>query len=91
VYGVGGTGALRDGDVITKVGGIAPRSTEDVIAVVAGAYRNKVYVISGEFWRKGEAWNAVVELPEPKAQDQPLQTRALRKATRASTLEETRP
>jgi hypothetical protein len=65
VQGLGGAGALRDGDVITRVGGIAPRSTEDVIGVVAGAYRNKVYVISGEFWRNGERWNATVELPLP--------------------------
>ena len=79
VYGVGGTGALRDGDVITKVGGIAPRSTEDVIAVVAGAYRNKVYVISGEFWRDGEPWNAVVELPEP---DGHRQTTAVKRGQR---------
>jgi hypothetical protein len=65
VYGLGGVGALRDGDVITRVGGGTPRSVEDVIGVVAGAYRSKAYVVSGEFSRDGEKWNAVVELPIP--------------------------
>lgn len=66
VYGLGASGGLRDGDIVTRVGGMTPRSIEDVIAAVAGCYKNKTYSISGEFWRDGERWNAVVELPEPK-------------------------
>jgi S1-C subfamily serine protease len=62
--------ALRDGDVVTAVGGRAPSSIEDVIAAVASAYKNKVYSISGQFWRDGEPWNAVVELPEPPEKPQ---------------------
>jgi hypothetical protein len=68
VYGLGGVGALRDGDVITRVGGATPRSVEDVIGVVAGAYRARLYAVSGEFWRDGEKWNAVVELPMPEGE-----------------------
>lgn len=66
VTGVGGAGGLRDGDIVTRVGGMTPRSIEDVIGVVAGCYKNKTYSLSGEFWRDGERWNAVVELPPPK-------------------------
>jgi len=64
VYGLGGVGALRDGDVITRVGGATPRSLEDVIGVVAGAYRAKSYMVSGEFWRDGEKIFDVTD-PEP--------------------------
>lgn len=66
VTGLGMAGGLRDGDIVTRVAGATPRSIEDVIAAVAGCYKNKTYTISGEFWRDGERWNAVVELPEPK-------------------------
>lgn len=66
VSGLGAAGGLRDGDVVTRVAGVTPRSVEDVISAVAGCYKNKTYTISGEFWRDGERWNAVVELPEPK-------------------------
>ncbi len=66
VTGIGGAGGLRDGDIVTRVGGMTPRSIEDVIGVVAGCYKNKTYSLSGEFWRDGERWNAVVELPPPK-------------------------
>ncbi|HQP34227.1 MAG TPA: hypothetical protein PLI95_03580 [Polyangiaceae bacterium] len=66
VTGIGGAGGLRDGDIVTRVGGMTPRSIEDVIGVVAGCYKHKTYSISGEFWRDGERWNAVVELPPPK-------------------------
>lgn len=69
VSGLGNVGGLRDGDIITKVQGRTPSSVEDVLAAVSACYQRKIYVLSGEFWRGAEKWNAVVELPEPKTGD----------------------
>lgn len=82
VYGLGGAGALRDGDIITRVGGAAPRSVEDVIGAVAGSYRTKSYVVSGEFWRDGEKWSAVVELPLPEGSEPRASTSSDRRTDR---------
>ena len=68
--GWGGAGtALRDGDIITSLGGRTPSSEGDVIAVVAGAYRAKVYAVSGQIWRNGETLSATVELPIPQGEE----------------------
>lgn len=66
-WGAAGTG-LRDGDIIVSVGGRTPSSVDDVIAAVAGAYRHKVYAVSGRIWRGGETIDVSVELPLPRAE-----------------------
>ena len=64
-WGAAGTG-LRDGDIIVSMGGRTPSSVEDVIGAVAGAYRHKVYAVSGRIWRGGETIDVSVELPIPR-------------------------
>lgn len=67
VHGWGAAGtALRDGDIIVSVGGRTPSSIDDVIGAVAGAYRHKVYAVSGRIWRAGETMDVSVELPIPR-------------------------
>lgn len=64
VYGWGAAGAgLADGDIITIVGGRQPRSVDDVVIAVAGAYKSPVKAVSGQIWRKGKTLSVTVELP----------------------------
>jgi len=74
-WGAAGT-ALRDGDIIVNVGGRTPSSVDDVIAAVAGAYRHKVYAVSGRIWRAGETMDVSVELPIPRDAQEPEATPA---------------
>jgi S1-C subfamily serine protease len=67
-WGAAGTG-LRDGDIIVSLGGGPPSSVDEVIAAVAGAYRRKVYAVSGRIWRAGETIDVSVELPFPEEDD----------------------
>ena len=67
VYGWSAAGAgLADGDIITRVGGRTPTSVDDVVIAVAGAYKTKSYVVSGQIWRNGRILAVTVELPKPK-------------------------
>lgn len=66
LYGVGGFGAgLRDGDVVTAVGGAMTTSVGMVIAAVAGAVRSGARGISAVVWRDQERLNVTVEIPAP--------------------------
>jgi hypothetical protein len=66
LYGVGGFGAgLRDGDVVTAVGGAMTTSVGMVIAAVAGAVRSGARGISAVVWRDQEKLNVTVEIPPP--------------------------
>jgi S1-C subfamily serine protease len=70
VYGWGAAGAgLADGDIITMVGGRQPRSVDDVVIAVAGAYKSPHKVVSGQIWRKGRILAVTVELPTGKARN----------------------
>lgn len=62
--GVSGYGtALRDGDVLVRVGGTPATSEGRVIAAVSGAVRSGARAIDGEVWRAGRRIAVVVELP----------------------------
>lgn len=69
-WGAAGTG-LRDGDIIVSLGGGPPSSVDEVIAAVAGAYRRKVYAVSGRIWRAGETIDVSIELPFPEEDASP--------------------
>ncbi len=67
VYGWGAAGAgLADGDIITMVGGRQPKSVDDVVIAVAGAYKSPHKVVSGQIWRNGRTLAVTVELPTGK-------------------------
>lgn len=85
VHGWGAAGtALRDGDIITRVAGMAPRSVDDVIVAVAAAYRREVYAISGQVWRDGELYNVTVELPMPRGSASKPRTEPQRPASKST-------
>ena len=64
VHGWGAAGAgLADGDIITFVGGRVPKSVDDVVVAVAGAYKGKSPAVSGQVWRNGQVLAVTVELP----------------------------
>jgi hypothetical protein len=58
-YGVG----LRDGDVLTQVGGAPATSRSDVVGAVLQARAARAPAISAIFWREGEPWRLLVEMP----------------------------
>lgn len=73
VHGWGAAGVgLADGDIITRVGGRTPASVDDVVIAVAGAYKSRSPVVSGQIWRNGQVLAVTVELPVAKedAEDQ---------------------
>jgi hypothetical protein len=59
--------ALRDGDVLVRVGGTPATSEGRVIAAVSGALRSGARAIDGEVWRAGRRIHVLVELPRPRA------------------------
>lgn len=59
-FGVG----VQDGDVLTHVSGMPVADTAQVIGAVLGALNRKQEQISARFWRNGEPWALVVELPQ---------------------------
>jgi hypothetical protein len=64
--GVGGLGTpLRDGDVVTSVGGTPATSLAAVTGAVAGAVRGGARVITAVVWRGEQRMNVVVEIPRP--------------------------
>lgn len=61
-----GTG-LRDGDVLTQVGGTQATSEGIVIGIVAGAISQGAKVITGVVWRGEQRIDVAVEIPGPEA------------------------
>ncbi|MDI1432158.1 hypothetical protein [Polyangium sorediatum] len=69
LQGVGGFGAgLRDGDVLTRIGGAPATSVGVVVGVVAGALRHDAKVITGEVWRGEQRLSVAVEVPPIRRQ-----------------------
>jgi len=65
LVGVSGFGVgMRDGDVLTSVGGAPASSYGSVASAVAGALRAGAPSISGEAWRGEQRIFITVELPE---------------------------
>jgi len=60
-----GTG-LRDGDVLTNVGGSPVTSEGAVVGNVAGALSRGAKVITAEVWRGDERFAVAVEIPGPE-------------------------
>lgn len=70
--GVSGYGtALRDGDVLVRVGGTTATSEGRVIAAVSGAVRSGARAIDGEVWRAGRRIQVVVEIPRLRKRARP--------------------
>lgn len=62
--GVSGFGSgLRDGDVLTSVGGVPATSVGAVISAVTGALAKHAPVITGEVWRGDTRLAVAVEIP----------------------------
>lgn len=61
-----GTG-LRDGDILTAVGGTPATSEGVVVALVAGAISQGAKVITGVVWRDDQRFDVAVEIPGPEA------------------------
>jgi len=62
--GVGGLGVgVRDGDVLTEVSGAPASSVAAVINAVVAARSARARAVSARFWRDGEPWQLVVEMP----------------------------
>ncbi|HMY15650.1 MAG TPA: hypothetical protein PKA58_04935 [Polyangium sp.] len=61
-----GTG-LRDGDILTQVGGTSATSEGVVIGIVAGAISQGAKVITGVVWRGEQRLDVAVEIPGPEA------------------------
>lgn len=55
--------ALRDGDLLVRVGGAPATSPAAVIAAVSGALRAGARVVTAEIWRAGERLPVAVEIP----------------------------
>jgi S1-C subfamily serine protease len=67
LHGVGQFGAgLRDGDVLTSVGGAPARSVDAVVGAVLGALRARAPVLSAIVWRGEAPIQVAVELPQPR-------------------------
>jgi hypothetical protein len=58
-YGVG----LRDGDVLTHVAGAPATSRSQVVSAVLQARAVRAPAVSAIFWREGEPWRLLVEMP----------------------------
>lgn len=64
LHGVSGYGVgLRDGDVLTQVAGLPSTSRSQVVNAVLQARAVKAPAISAIFWREGEPWRLLVEMP----------------------------
>ena len=61
---------LRDGDVVTRVGGTPATSQGAVIGAVTSALRQKLPAITGEVWRGRRKILVTVELPEVRFDDE---------------------
>ena len=59
--------ALRDGDLLIRIGGTLATSEGRVIGAVSGAVRSGAKAIDGEIWRAGRRIPFVVEIPRGKA------------------------
>lgn len=66
LVGVSGFGtALRDGDILTSVGGTPATSVGAVVGAVAGAIGHGAKVITGVVWRGDDRIDVAVEIPGP--------------------------
>lgn len=54
---------LRNGDVLTSALGAPARAEEDVVTAVLSARKQRAAHVSGRFWRAGEEWALVVQMP----------------------------
>jgi hypothetical protein len=71
LHGVGAVGVgLRDGDVVTRVGGFRATSQGAVISAVTAALRQKLPAITGEVWRGRQRIVVTVELPDVEFEDE---------------------
>jgi hypothetical protein len=62
--GVGGLGiGVSDGDILIEALGVTPRSAGQIIALVLQARAQKVPVLSGALWRRGQILRITVEQP----------------------------
>jgi hypothetical protein len=74
LQGVSGFGAgLRDGDVLTRIGGAPATSVGVVVGAIAGALQHGAKVITGEVWRGDQRLAVAVEVPRSA---QPVPRRA---------------
>jgi hypothetical protein len=66
---------LRDGDVVTRVGGTPARSVGAVVGAASGALRSGAPALGAEVWRGGRRILVTVELPQlERSDDQQPQT-----------------
>lgn len=64
LHGIGHLGAgLRDGDVLTSVGGTTATSVGAVVGAVAGAIRSGARVITATVWRGDQRIQVAIEIP----------------------------
>ncbi len=54
---------LEEGDVLTEVEGRSVAEEAQVIATVVSALARRAPTISGAFFRRGERWSLIVEIP----------------------------
>jgi len=67
LQGVSGFHAgLRDGDVLTRIGGAPATSVGVVVGVVTAALRRHEKVITGEVWRGEKRLAFAVDIPRPR-------------------------
>jgi S1-C subfamily serine protease len=64
MVGVSGLGVgVRDGDVLTEVDGAPATSVEAVVRAVVAARSARAAAVGGRFFRDGESFALVVEMP----------------------------
>ncbi len=54
---------LQDGDVLSHVAGTPANSRSAVVSAVLAARAKRAQAISATFWRNGEPWRLIVEMP----------------------------
>ncbi len=62
---------LKDGDVLTKVAGVPALNRGSVISTVMSVRERRAPTISAEFWRGGERYQLLVEMPYPPPKKAP--------------------
>ncbi|MEZ4441802.1 MAG: hypothetical protein R3B72_22060 [Polyangiaceae bacterium] len=81
LHGVGAVGVgLRDGDVVTRVGGARATSQGAVVGAVTSALRQKLPAITAEVWRGQRRILVTVELPSVEMETGSLKTASLETA-----------
>ncbi len=54
---------LQDGDILSHVAGAPANSRSAVVSAVLAARAKRAQAISATFWRNGEPWRLIVEMP----------------------------